>query len=52
LIRFVNARGSILVVPYGGTDRRFSTATFRVGVLRPDKPPIILDFATSQPRAR
>jgi len=46
-IHFVNARGSILVAPYGGVDRRFSTAPFCVGVPRKDAPPVILDFATS-----
>jgi len=46
-IHFVNARGSVLVAPFGGMERRFSTAPFCVGVPRPDKPPIILDFATS-----
>jgi uncharacterized oxidoreductase len=46
-VHFVNARGSVLVAPYGGTERRFSTAPFCVGVPRPDAPPVILDFATS-----
>jgi len=46
-IHFVNAHGSILVAPFGGADRRFSTAPFSVGVPREGKPPVILDFATS-----
>jgi uncharacterized oxidoreductase len=44
---FVNAAGSILVAPFGGTERRFSTAPFCVGVPRPGLSPLILDFATS-----
>jgi uncharacterized oxidoreductase len=46
-VHFVNAAGSILVAPFGGVDRRFSTAPFCVGVPRPGKSPLILDFATS-----
>jgi uncharacterized oxidoreductase len=46
-IHFVNASGSILVAPYGGVDRRFSTAPYCVGIPRPGERPIILDFATS-----
>ena len=46
-VHFVNARGSVLVAPFGGTERRFSTAPFCVGVPRKDEPPVILDFATS-----
>lgn len=46
-IHFVNARGSILVAPFGGSERRFSTAPFCVGIPRADGPPVILDFATS-----
>lgn len=46
-VHFVNARGSILVAPFGGAERRFSTAPFCVGVPRPDEPPLVLDFATS-----
>jgi uncharacterized oxidoreductase len=46
-IHFVNASGSILVAPFGGTDRRFSTAPYCVGIPRPGERPIILDFATS-----
>jgi uncharacterized oxidoreductase len=44
---FVNAAGSILVAPFGGTERRMSTAPYVVGIPRPGLDPIILDFATS-----
>ncbi len=46
-VHFVNASGSVLVAPFGGTERRLSTAPFVVGVPRPGQPPIVLDFATS-----
>lgn len=46
-VHFVNVPGSVLVAPYGGVERRISTAPFCVGVPRPGKDPIILDFATS-----
>jgi uncharacterized oxidoreductase len=46
-IHFVNAAGSLLVAPFGGVDRRFSTAPYCVGVPRQGKDPLILDFATS-----
>ncbi|MBX9589976.1 MAG: malate/lactate/ureidoglycolate dehydrogenase [Hyphomonadaceae bacterium] len=46
-VHFVNASGSVLVAPFGGTERRLSTAPFVVGVPRPGQAPIILDFATS-----
>lgn len=46
-VHFVNVAGSLLVAPYGGVDRRMSTAPFCAGVPRPGSPPIILDFATS-----
>jgi uncharacterized oxidoreductase len=46
-VHFVNVAGSLLVAPFGGVDRRMSTAPFCVGVPRPGEPPIILDFATS-----
>ena len=34
-VHFVNASGSVLVAPFGGTERRLSTAPFVVGVPRP-----------------
>jgi uncharacterized oxidoreductase len=46
-VHFVNVPGSVLVAPFGGVDRRISTAPFCVGVPRPDGETIILDFATS-----
>jgi len=46
-VHFVNASGSVLVAPFGGSERRLSTAPFCVGVPRPGAPPIVLDFATS-----
>jgi len=46
-IHFVNVAGSQLVAPFGGVDRRISTAPFSAGVPRPGQAPIILDFATS-----
>jgi uncharacterized oxidoreductase len=46
-IHFVNAAGSILVAPYGGVDRRLSTAPYCVGIPRRGLPPVVLDFATS-----
>ena len=46
-IHFVNARGSVLVAPFGGTEPRFSTAPFCVGIPRGNEPPVVLDFATS-----
>lgn len=46
-VHFVNAHGSVLVAPFGGTERRFSTAPFCVGVPRAGQTPVVLDFATS-----
>ena len=46
-IHFVNAAGSILVAPFGGVERRLSTAPFCVGIPREGADPIVLDFATS-----
>jgi len=46
-VHFVNASGSVLVAPFGGAERRISTAPFCVGVPRPGESPVVLDFATS-----
>ena len=46
-IHYVNAAQSQLVAPYGGVDRRFSTAPYACGIPRPGTDPLILDFATS-----
>ncbi len=46
-VHFVNVVGSVLVAPFGGVDRRFSTAPYCIGIPRPGTEPIILDFATS-----
>src|SRR6202140_5312980 len=46
-MHFVNAAGSLLVAPFGGVERRFSTAPYCIGVPRPGGDPLILDFATS-----
>ncbi|MDQ4061333.1 MAG: Ldh family oxidoreductase, partial [Pseudomonadota bacterium] len=46
-IHFVNVANNQLVAPFGGVDRRFSTAPFAVGMPIPGDEPAILDFATS-----
>lgn len=46
-IHFVNAPQSVMVAPFGGIDRRFSTAPVAIGIARPDDDPLVLDFATS-----
>jgi hydroxycarboxylate dehydrogenase B len=46
-IHFVNVAGSVLVAPFGGIERRLSTAPFCVAIPRADAPPVVLDFATS-----
>ncbi|HET9904841.1 MAG TPA: malate/lactate/ureidoglycolate dehydrogenase [Xanthobacteraceae bacterium] len=46
-VHFVNVPGSVLVAPFGGVERRISTAPFCVGVPRPGEEAIVLDFATS-----
>lgn len=46
-LHFVNVAGSVLVAPFGGVDRRFSTAPVCIGIPRQGQEPVILDFATS-----
>ena len=47
-IHYCNAPQSLLVAPFGGVDRRMSTAPYAVGIPRGNgQPPLILDFATS-----
>jgi uncharacterized oxidoreductase len=46
-MHWVNASGSVLVAPYGGVERRLSTAPHTIGIPRAGEDPILLDFATS-----
>jgi len=46
-VHFVNVAGAQLVAPFGGVERRYSTAPMAVGIPAADGPPVILDFATS-----
>lgn len=46
-MHFVNVIARPIVAPYGGSDARFGTNPFTVGIPLPAKPPIVLDFATS-----
>ncbi len=46
-VHFVNVAGSVLVAPFGGVERRFSTAPLCIGMPRPGGLPVVLDFATS-----
>src|SRR5258708_6665174 len=46
-LHFVNIVGSVLVAPFGGVERRFSTAPVCIGIPRPGEEPVLLDFATS-----
>lgn len=46
-VHFVNAVSKPIVAPHGGTEGRFLTNPFTVGIPVPGRPPILLDFATS-----
>src|ERR1700749_3511947 len=46
-VHFVNAAGSLLVAPFGGVQKRLSTAPYCVGIPRKGQDPIVPDFATS-----
>ena len=47
-IHMVNVRGSLIVAPFGGIDRRMSTSPFCAGIpMNNGEDPIILDMATS-----
>jgi len=46
-IHMVNVKGSLLVAPFGGNDRRTSTGPFCAAVPNDNGVPIILDFATA-----
>ncbi len=47
-IHFVNVGSAPLVAPFGGVQRRMSTAPVAIGVPQQGEPPVILDFATSR----
>jgi uncharacterized oxidoreductase len=46
-IHFVNAVSGTAVAPHGGSQARFNTNPFTVGIPVPGRDPIVLDFATS-----
>ena len=46
-MHFVNVRGSLLVAPFGGSDRRMGTSPLAIGIPVQNADPIILDMATS-----
>lgn len=47
-VHFVNVVARSIVAPWGGRDARLGTNPFCVGVPRPGREPVILDFATSR----
>lgn len=46
-LHIVNVATSMLVAPFGGVERRFSTAPIAFACPVPGGPPVVLDFATS-----
>jgi uncharacterized oxidoreductase len=46
-VHFVNAVSKPIVAPHGGTQGRFLTNPFTVGIPVPGRAPVLLDFATS-----
>jgi uncharacterized oxidoreductase len=44
---FVNVVARSIVAPHGGSDARFGTNPFCVGIPLPGRAPVVLDFATS-----
>lgn len=46
-VHFVNAVSGTAVAPHGGSQARFNTNPFTVGIPVPGREPIVLDFATS-----
>ena len=47
-VHFANVARSMLVAPFGGAERRMSTAPVAIGVVNPQGDDFILDFATSK----
>jgi uncharacterized oxidoreductase len=47
-VHFVNVLARPIVAPYGGLDARTGTNPVCVGIPRPGRQPIVLDFATSR----
>jgi len=46
-VHFVNVIARPIVAPWGGTDARFGTNPFAVGIPVPGRDPVLLDMATS-----
>src|SRR3981081_1058306 len=46
-VHFVTAAGSLLVAPYGGVEKRLSTAPYCVGIPRKGQDPLVVGLATS-----